>query len=86
MENLGLTKPREIAVPDVVARYSVIYYLKHSGWRGFALFHTTPESAVEHFMKFYEDKLKDIKPMYYKVYEVYLDVLPDMDEDIKEID
>ena len=73
MEELEPTKGKRVTIPISVKRYAVAYYSKHSGLQNSMQFHTTPESALEEFLRFYSvEKETCYTPKFYTVYELEL--------------
>lgn len=75
MEELEPTKGKSVTIPKRVKRYSVAYYTNYSGWQNTMNFHTTPESALEDFIRCHAGREKnDYTPSFYKVYEIDLEI------------
>ncbi len=72
MQELEQTKAKRITVPTRVSRFAVAYY--YNGWQNSYCFHTTPESAIEEFLRGYEDQEKKYLPKFYTVYELELEI------------
>jgi hypothetical protein len=73
MEELQITKGKSVTIPKIVNRYILMYYDVNMGWQSFCNVHTTPESAIQHFIesqRYYKNE--NIK--YYKVIEVELEI------------
>ena len=76
MIELEPTKGKRITIPKKVKRYGVVYYSVAEGWRqgGFG-FYTTPESALEDFLRMYsKTPQNDYAPKFYSVYELDLEI------------
>lgn len=75
MQELEPTKGKRVTIPKQVIRYAVAYYSKFNGWQNSMSFHTTPESALEEFLRFNSGrKDDDFNPKFYTVYEVELEL------------
>lgn len=75
MQELEPTKGKIVTIPNVVKRYAVAYYSKFNGWENSMQFHTTPESALEDFLRLYSGtKQDDYTPKFYNVYELELEI------------
>lgn len=75
MEQLENTKAKSITIPKIVNRYAVAYYSKAMGWQMSSQLFTTPESAIEDFLRFNNFKKKDdYTPRFYKVIEIELEI------------
>jgi hypothetical protein len=75
MQELEPTKGKRVTIPKRVKRYAVAYYSKYNGWQNSMQFHTTPESALEEFLRFNSDrKGDDYSPKFYNVYELELEI------------
>ena len=72
MEELELTKGKRVTIPKRVKRYCVAYWTEGMGWQNNSNFHTTPESALEEFLRMY--KGKDYAPKFYSAYELDLEI------------
>ena len=76
MKELKPTKAERVTIPKQVKRYCVAYYTKSHGWQNTLNFFTTPESALEDFIRFYADYNEDdySYPQFYTVYELELEI------------
>lgn len=74
MKELQPTKANRITIPTRVKRFAVAYYTNSMGWENSQQFFTTPESAIENFLRFYKDQTDDYAPKFYSVYEVDLEI------------
>lgn len=75
MEQLENTKAKSITIPKIVNRYTVAHYSKAMGWEMNSKLFTTPESAIEEFLRFRDFKKKDdYTPRFYKVIEIELEI------------
>ena len=74
MKELSPTKAKRITIPTRVTRFSVAYYTNNMGWENTMQFFTTPESAIESFLRFYSDHDPAYAPKFYSVYEVDLEM------------
>lgn len=75
MQELEPTKGKRVTIPKRVKRYAVAYYSKYNGWQNSTQFHTTPESALEEFLRFHSgQKETDYTPKFYNVYELELEI------------
>jgi len=74
MKELEPTKAKRITIPTRVKRFAVAYYTNSMGWENTQQFFTTPESAIENFLRFYKDQDNDYSPKFYSVYEVNLEI------------
>ena len=74
MKELEPTKAKRITIPTRVKRFAVAYYTNSMGWENTQQFFTTPESAIENFLRFYKDQDSNYAPKFYSVYEVNLEI------------
>lgn len=74
MIELEPTKAKKVTIPKRVKRFSVAYYTESMGWENTTQLFTTPESALENFLRFYKDSNSSYAPKFYKVYELDLEV------------
>lgn len=74
MKELDSTKAKRITIPTRVKRFAVAYYTNSMGWENTPQFFTTPESAIENFLRVYKDQESDYAPKFYSVYEVDLEI------------
>lgn len=74
MKELEPTKAKRITIPTRVKRFCIAYYTNTIGWENTPQFFTTPESAIENFLRFYKDQDSDNAPKFYSVYEVDLEI------------
>ena len=74
MIELEPTKAKKITIPKIVKRFSVAYYTESMGWQNTTQFFTTPESALENFLRFYKDTNYSYSPSFYTIYELTLEV------------
>ena len=74
MIELEPTKAKKATIPKIVKRFSVVYYIESQGWENTTQLYTTPESAVESFLRYYEKSDSRYKPKFYKVYELDLEI------------
>jgi hypothetical protein len=75
MEQLEPTKGKSITVPKRAKRYCVAYWTAYAGWQNSSNFHTTPEGALEEFLRTYRnEKDSEYSPKFYTVYEVILEI------------
>jgi nuclear transport factor 2 (NTF2) superfamily protein len=75
MQELERTKGKSITVPKRARRYCVAYWTVYAGWQNMSNFHTTPESALEEFLRTYQKEQDyDYAPKFYTVYEVILEI------------
>lgn len=74
MIELEPTKAKRVTIPTRVKRYAVAYYTNHAGWESSTNFFTTPESAIEDFLRSYRDLDHDYAPKFYSLYEVSLEI------------
>lgn len=74
MKELEPTKAKRITIPTRVKRFGVAYYTNSMGWENTTQFFTTPESAIENFLRIYKDTSDEYSPKFYSVYEVDLDI------------
>ena len=72
MQELEATKAKRVTIPKRCKRYAVAYFSSAMGWQNSGLFHTTPESALEEFLRIYS--WKDDDDSFYTVYEIYLEI------------
>lgn len=73
MKQLETTKAKRVTIPTRVSRYAVAYY-HNQGWQNSYTFYTTPESAIEDFLRNYRNQDKEHLPKFYTVYEVELEI------------
>lgn len=74
MTELESTKGKSITIPKRVKRFCVAFYTKANGWENTNQFFTTPESALENFLRIYKDNNDDYSPRFYTVYELGLEI------------
>ena len=74
MIELEATKAKKVTIPRRVKRFAVAYYTNSRGWENTQQFFTTPESALESFLRFYKGQDSDYAPKFYSVYEVDLEI------------
>lgn len=75
MQELEPTKGKRVTIPKRAKRFGVAYYSKYNGWENSMRFHTTPESALEEFLRMNAGrKDDDFKPKFYTVYELELEL------------
>ena len=77
MEQLETIKGKSIVIPKIAKRYIIVYY-SYFGWRvfdGYNNFSVNPETALEQFFE-WAGKIKEenVKPKYYKVIELDLEI------------
>ena len=73
MIELEATKAKKVTVPKRVKRYAVAYYTESIGWQNSLNFFTTPESALEDFLRSYPVN-SSYKPKFYSVYQIDLEI------------
>jgi hypothetical protein len=75
MQQLETVKGKTIIVPNIVKRYSVLYY-DYNGWRiSNNNLHTTPEDALQSFFGWQESISEEkYRAKYYKIFEVELEI------------
>ena len=74
MIELEATKAKKVTIPKRVKRFSIAYYTESMGWENTMQFFTTPESALENFLRMYKDSDSSYAPKFYKVYELDLEI------------
>jgi len=76
MKELKPTKAERVTIPKQVKRYCVAYYTESQGWQNTFNFFTTPESALEDFLRVNKTYNKDDYnyPKFYTVYELELEI------------
>jgi len=74
MIELEATKAKKATIPKRVKRFSVVYYTESMGWENTTMLFTTPESALENFLRMYKDSDSSYAPKFYKVYELDLEI------------
>jgi hypothetical protein len=74
MIELEATKAKKVTIPKRIKRFAVAYYTKGSGWENTTRLFTTPESALEDFLRYYEGDTSSWSPKFYTVYELSLEV------------
>jgi hypothetical protein len=74
MIELEPTKAKRVTIPKRVKRYSIAYYTTHIGWQNTTILFTTPESALEEFLRWYKDTDSRSTPKFYKVFELDLEI------------
>ena len=75
MQQLETIKGKTVIVPNIVKRYSILYY-DHIGWNiSSNNLYTTPEDAIQQFFS-WQEGIKDgeYKAKYYKVFEMELEI------------
>jgi hypothetical protein len=75
MQQLETIKGKTVIIPNIVKRYTILYY-EWNGWKSHGInLYTTPESAVQDFFKCQESiSEKKYRAEYYKVFEVDLEI------------
>lgn len=74
MQELEATKAKKVTIPKRCKRYSIAYYTESIGWQNSCNFFTTPESALEDFLRCHTGGDERWKPKFYSVYEVDLEI------------
>jgi hypothetical protein len=75
MQELEQIKAKRVTIPKSVKRYGIAYYTNYNGWQNTTQFFTTPEGALEDFIRHNRSvKEDDWTPKYYTVYEVTLQI------------
>lgn len=76
MQQLETTTAKSITIPKLVNRYAVAHYSIATGWEMSTRLFTTPESAIEEFLRYNRNfkKIDDYTPRYYKVIEMELEI------------
>jgi hypothetical protein len=76
MQELESVKAKKITIPRRAKRYGVAYYNTANGWQTNGEFSTTPETAMDSFLRRFQDYNKEDRyyPKYYSVFEVELEL------------
>ena len=73
MQELEPTKGRCVTVPKRAKRYAIAYYI--NGWHNESGFYTTPEDALESFLRRWNGRLnEEYAPKFYTVYSLDLEI------------
>jgi hypothetical protein len=75
MQQLETIKGKTIIIPNIVKRYSVLYY-DYNGWTiSNSNLYTTPEDALQSFFN-WQETISDEKyrAKFYKIFEVELEI------------
>lgn len=74
MIQLATVKGKTVIVPNIVKRYTILYWT-NNGWNihGYNLF-TTPESGIQDFYRVWENRREEGRPLCFKVIEMDLEI------------
>jgi len=75
MQQLETTKGKTVVIPNVIKRYTILYY-DINGWKVSSHeLRTTPEDAVQSFFNWQESISNEkYRAKYYKIFEVELEI------------